>query len=171
MKRKDTAKRINIARWQASAQKMVHGSLFYSYLLFLPPVSNSIWKMTQIKESQTPSPSPEPEPERIPCPRESEKGHTDVTCTQCYTRLDADFDSLLLEMMREEGWTEAQIEVLGSLRRFDKTPFAELVPDSSLSEIGQRRTWCVNLRNELQARLDGMRAVHAARTENERQEE
>jgi hypothetical protein len=85
--------------------------------------------------------------------------------------MDADWDNILRNNMREQGWTEAQIEAQGSLRQFDKTPYPELAPDPSLSEVGQRRAWGFNLRNEYQARIDATRAIHAARTEKEKKKD
>jgi hypothetical protein len=172
-RRRDIAKGVNMTRWQPPTRKMLD-NIFHSLITLSSHKLKEIAKMAQIKASNPSSPSSssaqwpssEPEPERIPCPHESEKGHTEVTCIQCHKQLDTDFDNVLRGCMHQEAWTEGQIEALGFLRRFDKTPFAELVPDPLLFVVGQRRAWGFNLRNELQAGLYGMRAIHAARDEN-----
>ncbi|KAI1627835.1 hypothetical protein EDD37DRAFT_279597 [Exophiala viscosa] len=86
-------------------------------------------------------------------------------CPHCLSALDNDFDGIVYEGMLREGWNHKEINALGPLRRFSERPWDQLKPDLTLADELQLRQWGQGLLWELQARIDGVRAIKEARDE------
>ncbi|EXJ77540.1 hypothetical protein A1O3_09767 [Capronia epimyces CBS 606.96] len=84
-------------------------------------------------------------------------------CPHCLSALDDDFDGILFEGMLREGWNHDEINALGPLRRFSERSWDQLKPDLTLADELQSRQWSQGLLWELQARIDGVRAIKEAR--------
>ncbi|KAK5462520.1 hypothetical protein LTS15_002232 [Exophiala xenobiotica] len=86
-------------------------------------------------------------------------------CPHCLSALDNDFDGIVYEGMLREGWNHNEINALGPLRRFSERSWDQLKPDLTLADELQSRQWSHGLLWELQARIDGIRAIKEARDE------
>jgi hypothetical protein len=84
-------------------------------------------------------------------------------CPHCLSALNDDFDGIVLEGMLSEGWNHKEINALGPLRQFSERSWDQLKPDLTLAEELQSRQWSFGLLWELQARIDGVRAIKEAR--------
>ena len=125
----------------------------------MPPSSNDVITQT-VEQSQC-----TPEVYEIPCEDRDAEGHTQWSCTRCRERLDSDFDEILRgSMLTDQGWTEKQINAVGSLRQFDKTSWTELMPVPGQPEKAQIRAWDWSCVKELQARMDAARELHEIMT-------
>ena len=65
--------------------------------------------------------------------------HPQWTCHHYLARLEGHFEKLLREAMLDHGWTKAQIDAVGSLRKFNTKPWSKMTPDSSLPQLAQVR--------------------------------
>jgi len=89
--------------------------------------------------------------------------HPEWSCHHCLARRDDHFDKLLREAMLYEGWTEARINALGSLRQFDRKPWTEMVPDSSQPQLVQVHAWCSTRLQEIEDRMRNASDFYKAR--------
>ena len=125
----------------------------------MPPSTNDVVPQT-VERSQCTS-----EVDEVPCADRDAESHTQWACTRCREHLDRDFDEVLRgSMLTYQGWTEKQINAVGSLRQFDKTSWTDLMPDPGQPEKAQIRSWDWNCVKELQGRMDATRELHEIMT-------
>jgi hypothetical protein len=89
--------------------------------------------------------------------------HPEWTCHHCLVRLDDHFGKLLRQAMLDQGWTEARIDAVGSLRLFDTKPWTEMVRDSFQPHLVQVHDWGSTRFQELHARMENARDFYKAR--------
>ena len=107
------------------------------------------------------------EPHKSHCEDRHLLGHAQWNCSKCRERLDDTFDETLRgSMLTYQGWSEKQIEALGSFRQFDNMPWTDLMPGPTLPPYStvKLRAWNWSCLKELQARMDSAREYHQVKT-------
>ncbi|ETN37925.1 uncharacterized protein HMPREF1541_07548 [Cyphellophora europaea CBS 101466] len=100
------------------------------------------------------------------CPHDSlARGLNRYTCPECHARLEANIDDVLRQVMIREGWTEEELEQVGSMQRFAGTPVKEIRPTEGASVEERRAQFAREVMREQDSRRDRARRWRAERAE------
>jgi hypothetical protein len=76
------------------------------------------------------------------------------TCPECHTRLETNIDDVLRQVMIREGWTDEELEDVGSMQRFVGIPVKEIRPTEGASVEERRAQFAREVMREQEIRRD-----------------